>query len=138
MNGFTPDIGNLVRYRVPSGRSVRVDDAFVEGMDIPIYYDPMISKLIVWDRDRASALQRLKEALADYHIGGVTTNAGFLYNLAGSAAFQAAELDTGFIGRHQAELFKCHVKSLGLVGNTGTPAELASGGTRILLQCDSK
>ena len=47
LNGFTPDIGNLKRYRIPSGRSVRVDDAFVEGMDIPIYYDPMIAKLVV-------------------------------------------------------------------------------------------
>jgi acetyl/propionyl-CoA carboxylase alpha subunit len=52
LNGFTPDIGNLRRYRVPSGRSVRVDDAFVEGMDIPIFYDPMIAKLVVWGKTR--------------------------------------------------------------------------------------
>jgi len=50
LNGFVPDIGNLKRYRIPSGRSVRVDDGFVEGMDIPIYYDPMIAKLVVWGK----------------------------------------------------------------------------------------
>ena len=63
LNGFVPDIGNLKRYRIPSGRSVRVDDAFVEGMDIPIYYDPMIAKLVVWGKTREDAIRRTIEAI---------------------------------------------------------------------------
>ena len=63
LNGFTPDIGKLLRYRVPSGTSVRVDDGFVEGMNIPIYYDPMIAKLVVWGKDRRSAIRRTLKAI---------------------------------------------------------------------------
>ena len=56
--GFTPDIGRLERYRIPKGDAVRVDDAFTEGMDIPIYYDPMIAKLVVWGDNREKAIEK--------------------------------------------------------------------------------
>ncbi len=103
---FLPQTGRLSFVETPlESVHVRIDTGVVQGDEISIYYDPMISKLIVWDRDRASALQRLREALAAYHIGGVTTNVGFLYNLAGSPAFQNAELDTGFIDKHREALF---------------------------------
>ena len=111
---FLPQTGRLSFVETPPETShVRIDTGVTQGDEISIYYDPMISKLIVWDRDRSSALQRLREALASYHIGGVTTNIGFLYNLAGSAAFQNAELDTGFIDKHRSELFSADDRDTG-------------------------
>lgn len=118
---FLPQTGRLSFVETPlETRHVRVDTGVTQGDEISIYYDPMISKLIVWDRDRASALQRLREALAAYHIGGVTTNVGFLYNLAGSTAFQNAELDTGFIETHRDELFSSTARDTGLALGAAT------------------
>src|SRR3546814_2404694 len=65
---------------------------------------PMIAKLIVWDRDRPAALRRMRQALAEYQIAGVTTNTAFLMALAGHPAFGAGDLDTGFIERFRADL----------------------------------
>ena len=111
---FLPQTGRLSFIETPAETAhVRIDTGVTQGDEISIYYDPMISKLIVWDRDRSSALQRLRDALAGYHIGGVTTNVGFLYNLAGSAAFQNAELDTGFIEKHRRELFSADDRDTG-------------------------
>ena len=97
LNGFTPDIGNLKRYRVPSGRSVRVDDAFVEGMDIPIFYDPMIAKLVVWGKDRKSAIARGIQAIDEYQISGVKTTLDFGKYVLKHPAFQSGDFDTNFI-----------------------------------------
>jgi len=103
---FLPSIGTLAHLRPPvEGDHVRVDTGVRAGDTISIHYDPMIAKLIVWDRDRASAAQRLSEALAEYEVVGVTTNLAFLKTLADHPAFRAAELDTGFIGRHGGDLF---------------------------------
>jgi len=103
---FLPSIGRLVHLSPPGeGPHVRVDTGVRSGDTISMHYDPMIAKLIVWDRDRAGAVQRLRRALANYEIVGVTTNLGFLAAIAAHPAFAAAELDTGFIGRHGAELF---------------------------------
>ena len=74
LNGFTPDIGNLERYRIPSGRAVRVDDAFVEGMDIPIYYDPMIAKVIIKADTRSSAIEKARKFFSTVTLEGVKTN----------------------------------------------------------------
>jgi 3-methylcrotonyl-CoA carboxylase alpha subunit len=84
---------------------VRVDTGVRQGDEVSVYYDPMIAKLIVWDEDRDRALNRLTRALSEYRISGMTTNIDFLYNLANCRAFRAAELDTGFIEKHHAELF---------------------------------
>lgn len=97
INGFTPDIGNLQRYRIPSGRSVRVDDAFLEGMDIPIYYDPMIAKLVVWGKDRKSAIQRTIQAIDEYQISGVKTTLDFGKFVMKHPAFQSGDFDTNFV-----------------------------------------
>ncbi|HLZ66411.1 MAG TPA: acetyl/propionyl/methylcrotonyl-CoA carboxylase subunit alpha [Aliidongia sp.] len=103
---FLPSIGTLAHLKPPAeGPHVRVDTGVRAGDTISIHYDPMIAKLIVWDRDRASAAQRLSEALAEYEVVGVTTNLPFLKTLADHPAFRAAELDTGFIGRHGGDLF---------------------------------
>lgn len=97
MNGFTPDIGNLKRYRVPSGRSVRVDDAFVEGMDIPIYYDPMIAKLVVWGPDRQTAIERSIIAIDEYEVSGLCTSLDFGKYVLLHPAFRSGNFDTNFV-----------------------------------------
>src|SRR5690606_32828561 len=97
LNGFTPDIGNLKRYRVPSGRAVRVDDAFVEGMNIPIFYDPMIAKLVVWGKDRRSAISRAIKAIDEYQISGVKTTLDFGKYVLKHEAFKSGDFDTNFV-----------------------------------------
>ena len=97
MNGFTPDIGNLRRYRVPSGRSVRVDDAFLEGMDIPIYYDPMIAKLVVWGETRKKAITRAIKAIDEYQISGLKTTLDFGKFVLKHEAFRSGHFDTNFV-----------------------------------------
>ncbi|MEJ6617479.1 MAG: acetyl-CoA carboxylase biotin carboxylase subunit [Crocinitomicaceae bacterium] len=97
LNGFTPDIGNLKRYRVPSGESVRVDDAFTEGMDIPIYYDPMIAKLVVWGKDRKSAIRRTIKAIDEYQISGLKTTLDFGKYVLKHEAFVSGNFDTNFV-----------------------------------------
>jgi propionyl-CoA carboxylase alpha chain len=97
MNGFTPTIGRLNRYRIPTGKSVRVDDAFVEGMDIPIYYDPMIAKLVVWGKDRAQAIERSIKAINEYQISGLKTTLDFGKYVLKHPAFQSGDFDTNFV-----------------------------------------
>jgi len=104
---FLPATGTLSYLRTPEeNRHVRVDTGVLEGDEVSIYYDPMIAKLIVWDNNREAALSRLAQSLAEYRIAGVTTNTRFLKKLAEAAPFQQADLDTGFIERHEALLFE--------------------------------
>lgn len=102
INGFTPDIGHLKRYRVPSGKSVRVDDAFLEGMHIPIYYDPMIAKLIVWAQTREKAIERTIKAIDEYQISGLKTTLDFGKYVLKHEAFISGNFDTNFV-RHYLE-----------------------------------
>jgi len=97
LNGFTPDIGNLDRYRIPTGRSVRVDDAFLEGMEIPIYYDPMIAKLVVWGKDRKQAITRSIQAIDEYQISGLKTTLDFGKYVLKHPAFVSGDFDTNFV-----------------------------------------
>jgi len=104
---FLPATGTLVHLAPPAeNRHVRVDTGVRQGDHVTAFYDPMIAKLIVWDEDRDRALRRLRRALADYHIAGMTTNVGFLSAIAGHPAFAAFQVDTGFIGRHRDDLMK--------------------------------
>jgi len=104
---FLPATGRLTVLQPPlESAHVRVDTGVVEGDEVSIYYDPMIAKLIAWDTDRDRALQRLTQALSEYRISGLTTNIGFLYNLAISQAFQNGDVDTGYIEEHEAEIFR--------------------------------
>ena len=108
--GFLPATGTLIRL-VPPAESlhVRVDTGVEEGDEITPYYDPMIAKLIVWDESnensRDAALARMRKALADYQIAGVTTNIDFLSRLVACPAFAGADLDTGLIERQKSFLF---------------------------------
>ncbi len=105
-NDFLPVTGKLQVLRPPlTNSNVRVDTGVLEGDDVSVYYDPMIAKLIVWDEDRDRALQRLRQSLRDYRIGGMKTNLPFLYNLASVKAFSEAQLDTRFIERREEEIF---------------------------------
>ena len=103
---FRPSTGVLTHVKAPrEGAHVRVDTGVRGGDAITVHYDPMIAKLIVWGADRAEALARLRLALSEYEIAGVRTNLSFLGTLAGLRAYAEAAADTGFIGRHAAELF---------------------------------
>ena len=100
LGGFTPDIGSLDRYRIPSGRHIRVDDAFEEGMEIPIYYDPMIAKLVVWGKTRAEAIDRCIAAIDNYQISGVKTTLDFGKFVLKHPAFRSGNFDTNFVKTH--------------------------------------
>ncbi|MBD8637489.1 acetyl/propionyl/methylcrotonyl-CoA carboxylase subunit alpha [Stenotrophomonas sp. CFBP 13725] len=103
--GFLPSIGTLRHLRLPTPTAnVRVDTGVEEGDTITPFYDPMIAKLIVWDINRDAALRRMQQALADCQVVGVTTNAGFLRRLVGTASFSQAKLDTALIEREQEAL----------------------------------
>ncbi|PAV47898.1 3-methylcrotonyl-CoA carboxylase [Pseudomonas sp. HAR-UPW-AIA-41] len=102
---FLPASGTLALYREPaSGEGRRVDSGVRQGDAISPFYDPMLAKLIAWGENREEARLRLLSMLADTSVGGFKTNLAFLQRVLAHPAFAAAELDTGFIGRHQAEL----------------------------------
>lgn len=100
LNGFTPDIGKLRRYRLPQGAHVRVDDAFEEGMDIPIYYDPMIAKLVVWGETREEAIEATIKAIDDYQISGLKTTLDFGKFVLKHEAFRSGDFDTNFVKQY--------------------------------------
>jgi len=103
---FLPATGELTHLRTPrEDAHVRIDTGVRQGDRVSIHYDPMIAKLIVWDATRAGALRRLRLALGEYQVVGVTTNIAFLSAVAAHPAFAAGDLDTGFIERHRALLF---------------------------------
>jgi 3-methylcrotonyl-CoA carboxylase alpha subunit len=105
MRDFLPATGALRHLHFPEqGPHVRVDTGVAAGDAVSIHYDPMIAKLIVWDRDREAARRRLAGALAETEIVGLATNRSFLAALAAHPAFAGEEIDTGFIARHRAAL----------------------------------
>jgi len=99
-NNFLPDIGKLTRYIRPQGPGVRLDDGFEEGMDIPIYYDPMIAKLITWGEDRDEAIQRMIRAIDEYVIAGCETTLPFCRFVMEHEAFTSGNFDTHFVKHH--------------------------------------
>ena len=112
-NDFLPVTGKLGYLQTPKENAhVRVDTGVVQGDEVSVYYDPMIAKLIVWDKNRNRALARLTRALTEYHISGITTNISFLYNLVTCAPFAEADLDTGFIEKHEKTIFKEYSKNI--------------------------
>lgn len=96
-NNFLPDIGKLIKYKVPQGPGIRVDDGFEEGMDIPIYYDPMIAKLITHGKDRSEAIERMIRAIDEYAIVGVETTLPFCRFALQHDAFVSGKFDTHFV-----------------------------------------
>lgn len=97
---FMPDIGRLEKYRVPKGPGIRVDGGYEEGNDIPVYYDPMISKLIAYGKDRKLAIQRLKQAILEYKIRGITTSLPFGSFVLDHPEFLDGSFTTKFVDQH--------------------------------------
>ncbi|SDM21285.1 acetyl-CoA carboxylase, biotin carboxylase subunit [Catalinimonas alkaloidigena] len=99
-NGFLPDVGTLQTYRRPQGPGIRVDDGFEEGMDVPIYYDPMIAKLVAYGADRQAAIERMVRAIDEYQISGVATTLAFGRLVMQHEAFLTNRFDTNFVNRY--------------------------------------
>jgi acetyl-CoA carboxylase biotin carboxylase subunit len=103
-NGFLPSPGLIRSFRVPGGPFVRLDSGVFEGAKVPIYYDPIIAKLIVWDETRPLAIKRMVRALGELKIRGIRSNVSFLLDVIQSKAFQAGDYDTRFLDTHWPEL----------------------------------
>ena len=99
-NNFLPDVGTLDTYVRPQGNGVRVDDGFEQGMAIPIYYDPMIAKLITYGNTRAEAIQKMIRAIDEYEISGVQTTLPFGRFVMEHEAFRSGQFDTGFVNKY--------------------------------------
>ena len=124
---FLPSTGKLTVLQAPLETAhVRIDSGVIQGDEISVFYDPMITKLVVWDIDRGRALQRLTQALSEYNIAGVTTNIPFLYNLASSQAFRRGDVNTGFIEEHEDEIFHRRQEDLDYAAPLAAQAILAA------------
>ncbi len=96
-NSFLPSTGKILLYKEPNGIGVRVDSGFAADSEISIYYDPMIAKLICWDRDRSNAICRMNRALDEFQIAGITTNKKFLNYILNTDEFASGKYDINFI-----------------------------------------
>lgn len=99
-NDFLPDTGTLLHYQPPLGPGIRVDDGYYQGLEVPIYYDPMIAKLIVYGATREEAINRMIRATEEYHISGLKTTVGFCKFVMENPSFQSGNYDTHFISNH--------------------------------------
>ena len=97
LNNFLPSTGRIVHYKAPSGPGVRLDSGFEQGSEISIYYDPLISKLVTSGADREISINRMKRALNEYQIAGVTTNIPFLELILEHPSFINGSFDINFI-----------------------------------------
>ncbi|MFD2101024.1 acetyl-CoA carboxylase biotin carboxylase subunit [Flagellimonas iocasae] len=100
LNDFLPSVGTLETYQLPVGEGVRVDNGFREGMDIPIYYDPMLSKLITYGKTREEAMELMLEAIQNYKVKGVQTTLPFGSFVFAHEAFRSGNFDTHFVKDH--------------------------------------
>lgn len=98
-NNFLPSPGRISFLRTPAGPGIRDDSGVIEGDEVSIYYDPMISKLAAWGRTRSEAIDRLRRALDEYDVGGIKTTLPFFREIVRDEEFIAGRLDTGFIPR---------------------------------------
>ncbi|OUD35679.1 acetyl-CoA carboxylase biotin carboxylase subunit [Flavobacterium sp. FPG59] len=107
MNDFLPSVGHLDVYQLPVGEGVRVDNGFEQGMDIPIYYDPMLAKLIAFGETREEAIQIMIKAIENYHVEGVQTTLAFGKFVFEHEAFRSGNFDTHFVKKYyNAEVLK--------------------------------
>lgn len=96
-NGFLPSPGKIAQLAEPGGPGVRVDSGIYAGWTVPLEYDPMLSKLIVWSDTREHAIERMLRALGEYHVGGIRSNIPLFQSILNHAAFRAGELHTGYL-----------------------------------------
>lgn len=99
-NNFLPDIGTLNTYKLPVGDGVRVDNGYEKGMTIPIYYDPLISKLVVYGKTRQEAIEKMIDAIEDYHIEGVSTTLSFGDFVMKHPDFYLGDFNTQFVEKY--------------------------------------
>lgn len=97
MNDFLPNVGFLSTYQLPEGEGIRVDNGIEEGMDVPIYYDPMLSKLVTYGKTREEAIALMIKAIDNYHVEGVATTLPFGKFVMEHEAFRSGDFDTGFV-----------------------------------------
>jgi acetyl/propionyl-CoA carboxylase alpha subunit len=97
LNDFLPNVGKLTKYKLPKGENIRVDNGIEEGMDVPIYYDPMLSKLVTYGRTRDEAIAEMIKAIDEYHVEGVATTLPFGKFVMQHEAFRSGDFDTGFV-----------------------------------------
>jgi pyruvate carboxylase subunit A len=111
MNNFLPNVGKLERYKIPVGKNIRLDDGYEENMEIPIYYDPMISKLITYGKNRVEAIQLMIKAIDLYEIDGVVTTLPFGKFVCKHASFQSGNFNTHFVKNYYTpETFKLQIE----------------------------
>ncbi|MAP80768.1 MAG: acetyl-CoA carboxylase biotin carboxylase subunit [Aequorivita sp.] len=103
LNNFMPSVGKLEVYRPPSGKNIRVDDGFAEGMQVPIQYDPMLSKLITYGKTRSEAMQLMLKAISEYEVEGVNTTLSFGKFVFEHDAFRSGNFDTNFVKKYYSE-----------------------------------
>ncbi|HLV43140.1 MAG TPA: acetyl-CoA carboxylase biotin carboxylase subunit [Brumimicrobium sp.] len=108
LNNFMPDIGRLNRYRKPVADYIRIDDAFEEGMEIPIYYDPMIAKLVTWGETREESIDRMIDAIDSYEISGLRTTLDFGKYVMKHPAFRSGDFDTNFVKHYFSDPLIMH------------------------------
>ena len=107
MDNFLPSIGTLERYSIPEGPQIRLDSGYEEGMEIPIYYDPMIAKLITKGKTRAEAISVMLEVIAQSEIKGIENTLPFGKFVFEHDAFVSGNFDTHFVKKYfQPELIK--------------------------------
>ena len=102
-NNFLPSTGKLIEFQIPSGPGIRVDSGFTRGSRISLYYDPLIAKLVSWGKSRDEAIERLKRALAEFQIAGVTTNIPLLKAVCENYFFKKGEFDINFVEKEFAD-----------------------------------
>jgi acetyl-CoA carboxylase biotin carboxylase subunit len=102
-NNFFPSPGLIRRLQVPRGPGVRSDSGVYEGWTVPLEYDPLLAKLVVWGNDRTEAVARLRRALREYEVFGIETTIPFFRRVVDHPDFVAGQIDTGFIDRALAE-----------------------------------
>ena len=100
INDFLPSVGSLETYQLPTGPNVRVDNGFEEGMEIPIYYDPMLAKLITYGHTREEAIQEMLNAISNYKVKGVETTLPFGTFVCEHEAFTSGNFDTHFVKKY--------------------------------------
>jgi propionyl-CoA carboxylase alpha chain len=100
MNDFLPSVGHLDVYQLPVGEGIRVDNGFEQGMDIPIYYDPMLSKLITYGKTREESIALMLKAIENYKIEGVETTLPFGKFVFEHEAFRSGKFDTNFVKKY--------------------------------------
>uniref|UniRef100_UPI00404AF85A acetyl-CoA carboxylase biotin carboxylase subunit n=1 Tax=Flavobacterium sp. TaxID=239 RepID=UPI00404AF85A len=111
LNDFLPSVGNLEVYQLPVGEGIRVDNGFEQGMDVPIYYDPMLAKLITYGKTREEAIELMIKAIANYKVEGISTTLPFGTFVMEHEAFRSGNFDTHFVKKYyDAEVLKAQAE----------------------------